>query len=324
VPSDTYPELAAVLESAYRGEFGLELSEQSALNLLYLIGSDEPDPFRIFGESDERYHARQGSDAFASSLAAKLKEGVLNLDARLTALSGGGARGFTLEVVSKSGSTREVHADYVVLALPFSVLRKVALNVPLTDLKRQIISELGYGTNAKVMGQFDSRVWREQYQKSGTVTTDRALQQIWDSSIGQPGKRGILTNFLGGVAGDEVIQADAEDYYVGLLSDFEQIFPGVTDAYRSGSARRMHWPSSENALGSYTCYKPGQWSFWGHEGEREGNLLFCGEHTSLDFQGWMEGGAETGAFAAHDLLLELGLEPSPELAKILKAKGRIS
>jgi monoamine oxidase len=84
----------------------------------------------------------------------------------------------------------------------------------------------------------------------------------------------------------------------------------------------MHWPSYEFTEGSYTCYLPGQWSFWGHEGEREGNVHFCGEHTSADFQGWMEGGAETGAFAAKEVLDDLGREPSKELAKILKAKGR--
>ena len=322
VPTDQYPELFAILESAYRGEFGLEISEQSALNLLYLIGSDAPDPFRIFGESDERYHAHTGSESFPSALADELKEGVVSLDSRLVALSGGDGAAFTLELASKDGTKRQVEADYVVLALPFSVLRKVSLKVPLSDLKRQIIQELGYGTNAKVMGQFDSRVWREAHAKSGTVTSDLPLQQAWDTSIGQPGKRGILTNFLGGKAGADVGDPDPEAYYTGLLADFERIFPGVSDTYLSGSARRMHWPSYPYTLGSYTCYLPGQWSFWGHEGEREGNLLFCGEHTSVDFQGWMEGGAETGAFAAAEVLKDLGLKPSRELSAILKEKGR--
>jgi monoamine oxidase len=322
VPPETYPELNAILTCAYRGEFGLETREQSALNLLYLIGSDEPDPFRIFGESDERYHARQGSDAFPTRLADKLTAGVLNLDARLTALSGGGERGYTLQLTNpKAGNKVEVHADYVVLALPFTMLRQVALSVPLSELKRRIIDELGYGTNAKVMGQFDERVWREQLRKSGTATTDLPLQQTWDGSLGQPGKRGILTNFLGGQAGLDVGDGEPEDYYTGLLPDLERIFPGVSDSYRTGSARRMHWPSYAFTRGSYTCYKPGQWSFWGHEGEREGDVFFCGEHTSMDFQGWMEGGAETGAFVARDILMELGLEPSPELAKILKTKA---
>lgn len=321
VPSAQFAELHAILTVAYRGEFGLETEQQSALNLIYLIGSDEPEPFRIFGESDERYHALEGSDAFATRLSDRLADGVLSLGQKLTRLSGDDERGFTLEVAhGKSGSRSELHFEHVVLALPFSVLRNVRIEAPLSELKRQIIDELGYGTNAKVMGQYDARVWREQHQKSGSVTCDLPLQQTWDSSLGQPGERGILTNFLGGQAGVDVGEGDAEHYYTGLLADLERIFPGVAAAYRSGSARRMHWPSYEFSQGSYTCYRPGQWQFWGHEGEREGNLHFCGEHTSVDFQGWMEGAAESGARAAAEVLADLGLAPSTELKGLLEGQ----
>jgi monoamine oxidase len=323
VPAADYPELSAILISAYRGEFGLETEEQSALNLLYLIGADEPDPFRIFGESDERYHAHEGSDAFPFRLAQQLSAGdALRFRSKLTRLSGEDEGGFTLTLVdTDTEAEREERFARVVIAVPFSVLRQVKLDVPLSDLKRQIIDELGYGTNAKVMGQFETRVWREDYEKSGTVTSDLPLQQVWDSSIGQPGDRGILTNFLGGRAGVEVGEGEAEDYYTGLLSDLDQIFPGAADAYRAGSARRMHWPSYEHTRGSYTCYKPGQWSFWGNEGLREGNVHFCGEHTSVDFQGWMEGGAETGARAAAEILEDLGLDLPPGLSGLIEAKS---
>jgi monoamine oxidase len=321
VPVADYGALHTLLTAAYRGEFGLETSQQSALNLLYLIGSDEPEPFRIFGESDERYHAHEGSQAFPQRLADKLLAGTVKLGTKLTRVSGGDARGFTLELADvKAGTKSEVHVDHLVLAIPYSVLRQVKLDVPLSDLKRQIIQELGYGTNAKVMGSFETRVWRDEQRKSGSVTTDLPLQQAWDSSLGQPGERGILTNFLGGQAGVDVGAGDAEQYYTGLLADLEQIFPGTAAAYSAASARRMHWPSYEFTLGSYTCYKPGQWAFWTHEGEREGNLHFCGEHTSADFQGWMEGGAETGALVAAEILGDLGLDPSPELASLLETK----
>jgi monoamine oxidase len=322
VPVSEYRALNALLTAAYRGEFGLETTEQSALNLLYLIGSDEPDPFRIFGESDERYHAHQGSQAFPLGLADKLAPRTLTLGTKLTRLSGDDAGGFTLEMLDvKTGIRREEHAEHVVLAIPYSVLRHVQLDVPLSELKRKIIAELGYGTNAKVTGSFETRVWREEQQKSGSVTSDLPFQQTWDTSIGQPGKRGILTNFLGGQAGVDVGDVDVEPYYTGVLADLERIFPGVSDAYRADSARRMHWRSYEFTRGSYTCYQPGQWSFWTHEGEREGNVHFCGEHTSADFQGWMEGGAETGALVAAEILGDLGLDPSPELASLLETKS---
>jgi monoamine oxidase len=45
----------------------------------------------------------------------------------------------------------------------------------------------------------------------------------------------------------------------------------------------------------------------GAEGERVGNLHFCGEHTSLDAQGFMEGAALTGAMVADEVAGDLGL-----------------
>jgi len=46
---------------------------------------------------------------------------------------------------------------------------------------------------------------------------------------------------------------------------------------------------------------------YGVEGERVGNLFFAGEHTSLENQGYMEGGCETGQRAAFEILQDLGL-----------------
>jgi monoamine oxidase len=94
--------------------------------------------------------------------------------------------------------------------------------------------------------------------------------------------------------------------------ELDRIFPGVAGA-RVGEAR-FHWPSFPWVMGSYACYKPGQWtSIAGAEGERVGNLHFAGEHTSYDFQGYMEGGAESGARAAREILVDLGLaQPEPE------------
>jgi monoamine oxidase len=82
----------------------------------------------------------------------------------------------------------------------------------------------------------------------------------------------------------------------------------------------MHWPTFVWTRGSYTCYRPGQWAFWSLEGRRNGNLHFCGEHTSLDFQGWMEGGAETGALVAAEILDDQAVEKSARHAEIVAPK----
>jgi monoamine oxidase len=61
-------------------------------------------------------------------------------------------------------------------------------------------------------------------------------------------------------------------------------------------------------LGSYASYLPGQWTaLCGAEGERVRRLHFAGEHTSLEAQGFMEGGCESGERAAREVLADLGL-----------------
>jgi monoamine oxidase len=317
VPAADFPELHAVLTSAYRGEFGLETNEQSALNLIYLIGSDEPEPFRIFGASDERYHVHEGSDAIAKGLAAALGSKVV-LSRRLTSVSEEGT-GFRL-TFAIAGTVETVYADHVVFAIPFTVLRELELDVTLSEEKRAIIDELGYGTNTKIMGAFRRRVWRTEHDAAGSVTSDASFQQVWDTSIGQNGTGGILTNFLGGNTGAAGGESDAETWFRAVVAELEAIFPGIEAEYVEGSARRMQWPTAPSYKGSYTCYLPGQWAFWGLEGVREGNLHFAGEHTSLDFQGWMEGAAETGAFAAAEVLDDLEVAYPPELAAILESK----
>lgn len=311
VPVADYPELHTILDVAYRGEFGLENDEQSALNLLYLMDPETVDEFHVFGESDERWHAHGGNQQFVERMAELLASDQIVLESKLIAAADGDDGTFVLTFEDADGNTTEVVAEHVVFALPFSVLRECELSdLTLSETKRQIIAELGYGTNTKVMGNFTASSWRD-LDASGAATCDLAFQQCWDSSIGQAGTAGILTNFLGGDAGVDSGDGTAEDWYTTqMLPGVEQIFPGTSAAYVTGSAVRMHWPSVPTHKGSYTCYRPGQWATWALEGVREGNVHFCGEHCSPDFQGWMEGAAETGGLAAMEIIDDLGASPS--------------
>ena len=66
-----------------------------------------------------------------------------------------------------------------------------------------------------------------------------------------------------------------------------------------------HWPSNPLTKGSYTCYKPGQFtSIAGLEGQSHDNLHFAGEHTNSFYawQGFMEGACLSGIDAAKAVL----------------------
>lgn len=293
-----------LLDVAYTTEYGLEIGEQSALNFLWMIDPN-PDPFRIFGESDERFHVRGGNDrvpgALAERLAAHIETGHV-LEA-VSARSGGGYAA----TFRKGAASLEVAADQLVLALPFTLLREVELDVELPEVKRRAIAELGYGTNAKLMIGFDSRPWRSTHRANGSVLAELPFQLCWETSRKQAGAAGVLTNFTGGRHGLEIGSGTAAEQAAAVVADLERVFPGVAAARAGMTEARFHWPSNPWVKGSYACYLPGQWTtICGAEGESVGDLHFCGEHCSLAAQGYMEGGCETGEAAAEAVLARLG------------------
>lgn len=296
-----------LLEVAYTIEFGLPADDQSAINLLAMFDATDLDPLRLFGDSDERYHVHGGNDAITSALAERLPD-QLALQHRLARVAPASAGGdaLALQFDTPSGAI-EVTADYVILALPFTMLRAVDLaSLPLSPTKRQVIAELGYGTNAKLMMQFERRVWRELGATGSSYTTDTPLQATWDTSRGQPGVYGVLTNYTGGSRGLAIGAGTPEERAREVLPWLDQVFPGTAAAYRPGSALRMHWPTYELTRGSYACYRVGQARWAGLEAEPAGRVHFAGEHTSVAAQGYMEGAAESGARAAREILAALG------------------
>jgi monoamine oxidase len=311
-----------LIEVAYTAEYGLETGEQSALNLLLLI-SAEADPFRVYGESDERYHVRGGNDRLAQALAGRIGRSVETgtmLEAVRARADG------ALELSLRSGTrSRVVSAPHVILALPFTLLRAVAINVALPDAKRRAIAELRYGTNAKLMMGFDGRPWRTDGRSNGSVLTDLELQCTWETSRGQEGPGGILTNFTGGRQGIAVGEGLPPEQALRVVGDLERIFPRLANARIPGRDVRFHWPSHAWTQGSYACYGPGQWTtIHGAEGERVGNLLFAGEHCSRHARGFLEGAVESGDTAAREVLTDLRTHLRLSVRAHLRPTVRIS
>ncbi|MEY2519096.1 MAG: monoamine oxidase [Verrucomicrobiota bacterium] len=292
-----------ILRAAYVGEYGLEIDQQSALNLLITIGDESPaDEFRVFGESDERFHIAEGNDSVPTRLSERL-EGKVEFGTRLEAITAEGD-GYRLALRRDQAST-EIKADILVLALPFTILRQLEVRVKLPEAKRKAIHELGYGTNAKLIAGFSRRVW-EEARSTGYTFTDLDFQCCWETSRGQRGSHGILTNFAGGKLGEHFNEGNVQDRASAFASQVDRIYPGTAEAFTK-KAVRQHWPSSPFVLGSYTCYKPGQYSTLSNSvATPVGNMFFAGEHTSVDFNGYMEGAAETGQRAAKEVLARIG------------------
>jgi monoamine oxidase len=296
--------IGQALDVAYTIEYGAECTEQSALNLLYLLAYSGQGQFRVFGPSNEKYHVVGGNDQITDRLASQLT-GQITSGSELVAVRRNSAGTFTLTFAQQSG-TKTVTADKVVLALPFSILRpSVDLSkAGFEPLKLIAIREQGMGTNSKLHVQFSSRFWRSQ-GSNGETFSDTGYQNTWEVTRAQPGKSGILVDYTGGKIGASFGSGTPESRAKQFLAQLEPVLPGATNAW-NGRAAIDFWPGYRWTKGSYSYWKVGQYQrFAGMEGRRQGNCLFAGEHTSIDFQGYLNGAVETGQRAAGEILADL-------------------
>jgi monoamine oxidase len=300
VPGGVGSKFGQLLEVAYNIEYGAESSQQSALNLLYLLGYSGQGQLRLFGPSNEKYHVRGGNDQIVTRLVQALP-GQVSLGHELSALRLDSSGSYTLTF--KNGrKTVTVTADHVVLALPFSILRASVdySGAGFSALKRTAITQQGMGTNAKLHLQFSSRHW-ESLNCNGDTFADTGYQNTWDVSRAQPGASGMLVNYTGGnvgagLTGSALTRASA------FLKQIEPVLPGLTARW-NGKASLDHWTSYPWTKGSYSYWKVGQYTlFAGMEGRPEGRCHFAGEHTSIDFQGYLNGAVETGQRAASEII----------------------
>jgi monoamine oxidase len=294
--------LRDLLGTFYTTEYGLDPDEQSALNMVGLLSTDaHAEELKLLGdeESIERYKVKGGNDRIIQCLAQKV--GDIHTGTHLEAIAQK-AQGYELHF-REGASSKVVTADHVVIAIPFSTLRRCRLNLPLTSVQRDAIQNLRYGTNAKVIVGVTERVWRKQ-GLSGSFTIEGA-QTGWDSSRGQAGTNGSLTFFLGGRFGRDAGQGEASEIATHLVKAASAVFPELPEK-RNGKVHREHWPSDPWVQGSYACYSPGNYTrLLGAFTRQTGNVYFAGEHLSQNFQGYMNGGAETGRKAAEKILRRL-------------------
>lgn len=290
--------LGQLLDIAYNIEYGGECDVQSSLNMLYLIAYSGQGQLRIFGPSNEKYHVNGGNDQITAAMAS-LMDGQIALGMELTAIAENGDGTYQLSFRGQPATV----ADRVVLALPFSMLKGVDYSgANFGPLKDTAIQQLPMGTNSKLHVQFNTRHWNS-LGNNGNTIADTGYQNTWEVTRAQSGALGILVDYTGGTIGASFGSGDADARAQEFLAQIEPVLPGITSEYRSGMATIDFWPGYPWTKGSYSFWKVGQYTdFSGVEKERRGKVHFAGEHTSQDFQGYLNGGVETGERAAAEIL----------------------
>jgi monoamine oxidase len=314
VPGGHASTMGQLIDVGYVTEFGRDSTDQSSLNIVTFLGfQPKPVRFDIFGTSDERFHITGGNQnlplAMANLLTTRSPQCTINLNTALRAIARNADGSFAL-TFTQGGTTFTTTADRVIMTIPFTVLRGLNFAAAGFDSQKTLaINNLGYGTNSKLHLQFNSRLWNQPGPwgangSTGYTFSDTGYQNSWDVSRGQALPQGILVDYTGGTVGTSFTSDTAPSlarYATTFLQQIEPVFPGISATYNGIATLDTPW-RNPNLLGSYACLRVGQYTtIFGSERLRQGKCHFAGEHCSLLFQGFMEGGAEEGLRAANEI-----------------------
>lgn len=280
------------LRDTAAGLRGFFLADPDEVSLLQLVDQFAADADPALGKM---YRIAGGNDRLPAVLAAGFAER-LHLNTELLAIS---QRGGTIRASLRNGRTRaQMQADYAVLALPATLLRRMPITPALPVQQHDAIASLSYGRGTKTLLQFDHRFWR-------VATRPRAFGSPlpfgagWEANEEQRGKAGILSLLAGGSASDATNDIVERDGVQGLVRSLEWL--GSKKAELVGW-RQARWEADPWSRGGYAVFSPGfrpglrSWL-----AQPAGKVFFAGEHTSLRWQGYMNGAVESGHRAAFEV-----------------------
>lgn len=280
------------IRAGMRGFRGFFLADPEHLSLLPLV-----EQFAEWGAPgrDEMFRIAGGNDRLPAALARHLR-GALLLKTVVRKIRQR-EDGITVTVESLGQPHTEIHADFAVCALPASTARGVIFEPALPEAQHDAIAHLRYGCATKLLLQFERRFWRRRGRPLA-FGTDAPMGAVWDGNENQRGKRGILTFLAGGAASaalQDLLRVEGERGVVERLT-------WLGRPARLIASQTVVWDHDPWARGGYAYFDPDfdpLWRAW--LARPAGRIVFAGEHTSIKYQGYMNGAIETGLRAAAEI-----------------------
>ena len=196
---------------------------------------------------------------------------------------------------------QQLEADYVIITVPFSVLRHVQILKPFSREKQRAIRQLHYDASAKIFFQCRRRFWEEDDGIfGGGSATDLAVRNIYYPEHGRETGRGILVaSYTWADDAQRWGSLPPADRVRDALEDISQLHPQVNEAFEVGASKM--WHEDEFACGAFALFEPGQnLLLHKHIIAAEGRIHFAGEHASQTHR-WIQGSVESALRAAEEI-----------------------
>jgi monoamine oxidase len=189
------------------------------------------------------------------------------------------------------------HAKFVVVAIPFTALRRVQIEPALPDAQQKAIDELSY--NATVQAHL---LVNEPYsgEDPPSVWSDRGIERVMASSKDGSGNATNAVIWIDGSNARRLSKLPPVERDRVIMEDFFTIYPEARGKVQL--QRVVDWVNDPYAGGAWADWAPGQISqFINVMSKPHGRLHFAGEHTAVSNPG-MEGAMESGERAANEVI----------------------
>ena len=229
------------------------------------------------------------------------------------------ARDGITAVLESNGRLADARFDYLICATPATTTREVVFEPALPDLQRQAVLRLKYGAATKTALQFDHAPWRKRGQPRAFGSA-LSIGAVWDGNepasaasrrpalrggrrrtVRRGSRGGILTLLAGGGASDATQEMLAAEGPARLIREMSWIDFGNAKLVAWHTVTWEHEPWSRGGYAFFDTEFPTSLRY--ELARPFDRVFFAGEHTSLRWQGYMNGAVETGLRAAEEVSL---------------------
>jgi monoamine oxidase len=212
----------------------------------------------------EVFRLRGGNQLMTDAFTDKLGDRV-RLGCPITAIDRGDS-GVTVHF-TEFGAKRQLDAEYLVLSIPMSILKRIPVQPAWPESKAWVIENLEFGSQARVVLQSRTPFWKGDVSSINLETGDGAMYLVYETADEVPGDRSVLMG-----SGKSDVTSDE------ALSAFARFYPG-----KSNTIEQCHVKNWANDPWAPSCerhpYRLGTLhKFWPHTIEPVGRIHFAGCH----------------------------------------------
>lgn len=239
-----------------------------------------------------------GSDNLPNAFVPELRPN-LRFGARMVALDQS-ADDVTVFYRTRAGRF-SLTADYLILTLPFPVMRHIEVLKPFSAAKQRAIRQVHYDASTKVLLQTKRRFWeQDEGIVGGGTVTDLAIRNLYYPDHGRETARGVLlASYTWAEDAQRWGSLSPEQRIEQAIEDVSRIHPQILQEFEVGASKV--WHDDEYAGGAFALFEPGQFTrLYQAICRNEGRVYFAGEHASV-YHRWIQGAIESGLRVANEI-----------------------